>query len=189
MTGYHRIRPYRLGLDSQEIWQPTFTNHGHYGITRIWVSPRSWLIFSSASSKSFSFAYQGTKTSHIPPNGKFGNSSTQQCRRSGGDMFLVPRMVLRETVHTSGDLRIRQHFIACFLVGKTAYRRANGGSTAPTLHVSWWNWWERGWVSNLSGYSSSLLIPWFLEVQWNLIIHLWSKYIYNINHIYIYIYL
>jgi len=30
--------------------------------------------------------------------------------------------------------RIRQHFIACFLVGKTAYRRANGGSTAPTLH-------------------------------------------------------
>ena len=32
--------------------------------------------------------------------------------------------------------RIREHFIACFLVGKTAYRRANGGSTAPTLHVT-----------------------------------------------------
>lgn len=30
--------------------------------------------------------------------------------------------------------QIREHFIACFLVGKTAYRRANGGSTAPTLH-------------------------------------------------------
>ncbi len=64
----------------------------------------------------------------------------------------------RETRKNSANLRIRQHFIACFLVGKTAYRRANGGSTAPTLHVSWWNWWERGWVYNLSGSSGILQI-------------------------------
>lgn len=31
-------------------------------------------------------------------------------------------------------LRVRQKFVECFLLQKTAYRRANGGSTAPSLH-------------------------------------------------------
>lgn len=30
--------------------------------------------------------------------------------------------------------RVRQRFVECFLLQKTAYRRANGGSTAPSLH-------------------------------------------------------
>ena len=31
-------------------------------------------------------------------------------------------------------LRVRKKFVECFLLQKTAYRRANGGSTAPSLH-------------------------------------------------------
>jgi len=31
-------------------------------------------------------------------------------------------------------LRVRKQFVECFLLQKTAYRRANGGSTAPSLH-------------------------------------------------------
>lgn len=31
-------------------------------------------------------------------------------------------------------LRVRKRFVECFLLQKTAYRRANGGSTAPSLH-------------------------------------------------------
>ncbi|CAK9091871.1 unnamed protein product [Durusdinium trenchii] len=37
-------------------------------------------------------------------------------------------------VTRSAYARLRERFIGCFLLQKTAYRRANGGSTAPSLH-------------------------------------------------------
>jgi len=41
-------------------------------------------------------------------------------------------------------LRVRKRFVECFLLQKTAYRRANGGSTAPSLHEDP----EKCWISS-----------------------------------------
>ena len=34
---------------------------------------------------------------------------------------------------------VRKHFFEVFPLAKTAYRRANGGSSAPGVHEAWWD--------------------------------------------------